>query len=521
MHGSRAIPTVTLPTLLTAVLALLPIHESAAQTRRIRPEHDIHTYEVVLQLPGMDRVTVRRDLPYKSVSGWSLMMDIYSSAPTGGKAAPRPALIFINGVGDPPDGDLRSWGQYRSWARLAAVSGWVAVNFQARPGEANAEDVRDLLRHLANQGREYGIDSGSLALWACSANVQAALPFLAEDAPVRLKAAVLYYGAGEVSQFKTDLPVLLVRAGKDRPPMNERLERMFQSAMAADARWALINVPLAHHAFDSLDDTEESRETIRQTLEFLSHQFAPITTESTAGKAGSAKSSLGAARTAAAHLFGGEWGMAEAAYGTWLAAHLDDSDAWVLRASAEIEMQKFDAAKAGLETALKLDAEVPQAYLLLGRLEVDQKQFAKAEPLLQKATQQTPENPEARFQLGKAYFFSQRPEEAAASLEEAIRISPWNGYAWNFLGMASMALKRYARAVESFQRVLVYVPNDPNVNYNLACAQALIGETERAFSSLERAIAGGYKDRQNLTTDPDLASLRGDARFHVILKRLE
>ncbi len=186
MHRLRAIPAVTLPTLLASVLALISSQEAAGQARRIRPEHDIRRYEVVLQLPGMDRVTVRKDLPYKTADGRKLMMDIYSTATGGGKSAPRPSLIFINGVGDAPDGDLRAWGAYRSWARLAAVSGWVAVNFQARRGEANAEDVRDALLHLVRQGRDYGIDAASLAIWACSANVGAALPCLAEDSPVRL-----------------------------------------------------------------------------------------------------------------------------------------------------------------------------------------------------------------------------------------------------------------------------------------------------------------------------------------------
>ncbi|MCI0657092.1 MAG: tetratricopeptide repeat protein, partial [Acidobacteria bacterium] len=277
----------------------------------------------------------------------------------------------------------------------------------------------------------------------------------------------------------------------------------------------------AHHAFDILDDTPESRDIVRQTLDFLSDRLVPNPQGSLAAKAGPAAGPPAAARIAAAHLFGREWEMAEAAYGTWLAEHPEDSDGWVLKATAQIEMKKFDAAKTSLETALKLDSAVAGANLLLGRLEVDQKQYAKAVPLLQKAIQQAPENPEAHFQLGKTYLLTQKPEEAAARLEEAVRISPGNGYAWNFLGMASMALKRYPRAVESFEKVLVFVPNEPSINYNLACAQALLGESDRAFAALERAVAGGYQDRQNMTTDPDLSSLRGDPRFQDILNRLE
>src|SRR5947199_385999 len=53
--------------------------------------------------------------------------------------------------------------------------------------------------------------------------------------------------------------------------------------------------------------------------------------------------------------------------------------------------------------------------------------------------------------------------------------------------------------------------------YNLACAEARLGETEAAFEHLREAVA----DRESLAelarTDEDLASLRGDARFEEIV----
>jgi hypothetical protein len=53
--------------------------------------------------------------------------------------------------------------------------------------------------------------------------------------------------------------------------------------------------------------------------------------------------------------------------------------------------------------------------------------------------------------------------------------------------------------------------------YNLACAEARLGETDAAFDHLREAIA----DRESLAElardDEDLASLRGDARFEEIV----
>ncbi len=53
--------------------------------------------------------------------------------------------------------------------------------------------------------------------------------------------------------------------------------------------------------------------------------------------------------------------------------------------------------------------------------------------------------------------------------------------------------------------------------YNLAAAQARAGNRRRALESLEKAVAAGFKDREQLLADEDFASLRGDARFQALL----
>lgn len=51
------------------------------------------------------------------------------------------------------------------------------------------------------------------------------------------------------------------------------------------------------------------------------------------------------------------------------------------------------------------------------------------------------------------------------------------------------------------------------VMYNLACLEALNGNTDEAFAWLEGAIDAGYGDPDWMLEDADLASLREDARF--------
>jgi hypothetical protein len=53
--------------------------------------------------------------------------------------------------------------------------------------------------------------------------------------------------------------------------------------------------------------------------------------------------------------------------------------------------------------------------------------------------------------------------------------------------------------------------------YNLACAEARLGETDAAFDHLRQAIAERESFAELAREDEDLASLRGDARFEEIV----
>jgi acetyl esterase/lipase len=65
-------------------------------------------------------------------------------------------------------------------------------------------------------------------------------------------------------------PLLIVRAGQDRMPrLNETLDRFLSKALARNLPLTFVNHPDAPHAFDLFDDTETSREIVRQILAFM------------------------------------------------------------------------------------------------------------------------------------------------------------------------------------------------------------------------------------------------------------
>ncbi len=325
------------------------------------PAHVVTEQEVVYAVPGMDRVTVRRDVPYGKAGGADLALDLYYP-PDFREGSKRPAVVFINGVGDRPGSKLKEWGIYKSWGRLVAASGWIGVTFEARSN--SQEDIGAVFAFLRASADRLGVDADRIGAWACSGNVTAGLAFLMGAAGAGVRGAVIYYGDAELASIRKDLPVYFVRAGRDNPRLNAGIAELWKEAIAADAPWTMVNAPVSQHAFDGLDETDESRRIVRETLDFYRDLFAP--------PAASGPPSL--AKKALSHWFGGrEYPEAAAAYAEYVKTHPADGIAW-MRLGVSQAASGDPGAGASLEKAVRLGADSPNdlynvacGYSLLGQ----------------------------------------------------------------------------------------------------------------------------------------------------------
>jgi len=235
---------------------------------------------VVLRVPGMDAVTVRKNLVYKTVDGEPLQMDVYA-APSS--TEPRPAVILVHG-GPAPRLGAKNIGYYVSLGELLAASGFTVVAFDHRflgldriPDAAS--DLNDLIAHVRANATHLGVDPERIALWI----VSGAAAFLNEHLEARpswLRALVLYYPLLEPLSASADPdrpfpPILIARAGLDEPDRNAAIERFVHDALAQGASLDLLNQPTGRHGFDMLDDEERSRQILRHTLHFLREQLQP------------------------------------------------------------------------------------------------------------------------------------------------------------------------------------------------------------------------------------------------------
>jgi len=224
---------------------------------------------LVYQIPAMQQVTIREDNVFTTINDTTLKYDIYYP-PQFNKNSPLPVVIFNNGVGSM---DLPKWPIYKDWGRLIAASGMVAINYQARPGNA-LQDGEALIDFITASSNQLGIDKNKIGLWTCSANTRVGARLAFKTRPRNIKALVMYYGViDSLGELRQDLPVMLVRAGLDVQFINMGIENFVQSALVQDVRLEFINYLRGMHAFDAFTNTDESRDIIKRTVSFLKNNL--------------------------------------------------------------------------------------------------------------------------------------------------------------------------------------------------------------------------------------------------------
>ena len=119
-------------------------------------------------------------------------------------------------------------------------------------------------------------------------------------------------------------------------------------------------------------------------------------------------------------------------------------------------------------------------------------------------------------------------EQAVSEARDAIRViekhlewNPDDARALHLGAGTLVVLGEKERAKRWLRRALEMDPDDSVLLYNVACVFATLGEVEESIVFLARAAEHGTVSAAWMRNDADLASLRGDARFQALLKRLE
>ncbi len=246
---------------------------------------------VVYSHPLMDEVQVET-VQYQSKNGEDLTLNVYY--PPGNGSKKMPAVVYVFGFPDGVErigGKLKDTNAYISWAKLTAAMGFVSMQYET---VEPLDDIYKVLEYITMNADSLKIDENRIGIWACSGNTPTALKILMDDALAYPQCAVIYYGMmldweenlgirelskrvefaypdkiKPFSELRNDVPLFMVRAGLDDiPNCNNSQDEFIVKALENNLPLTLINYR-GHHAFDVVDDNDESRAIINQTLEFL------------------------------------------------------------------------------------------------------------------------------------------------------------------------------------------------------------------------------------------------------------
>ncbi|WP_415953707.1 alpha/beta hydrolase [Streptomyces sp. KLOTTS4A1] len=198
--------------------------------------------------------------------------------------APRPAVVVIHGGPVPAEArpTPREWPTLMGYARLAAAHGAVGVTLDHRLHALTdypraCADVAAAVERVRADPR---VDETRIALWFFSGSGPMTTPWLSSPPPWLRCLAANYpvmaplpnwgLSAGprpaDAVAEAGSLPLLLLRAGLESPAIASTVEDFITTARSTEANLTVIDLPDAHHAFEGLDRTDESRRAVRRAM---------------------------------------------------------------------------------------------------------------------------------------------------------------------------------------------------------------------------------------------------------------
>jgi len=284
--------------LMTPLILLGAMSRADAQAARQKTFEEKVNTPVVMTLPRMDEVRVIADQSYASAKDPQLLMDSY--LPPGLKPGERrPVVMFVHG-GTGSGTHPKDWGIYRSWGRLAAASGFIAVTFTHRLGYPKpmlgeaGQDVGDAIDYLRANAARLQADPDRICLAAYSAGGPMLTLGLDKKRPY-VRCLIAFYAFLDIQQSNLHrdnepaervraysmiehlgeprtkaIPMFIARAGRDEiPTMNDSIDRFIARAIRENANVVVWNHPDGVHGFDNQNDDARSREIIAAALAFM------------------------------------------------------------------------------------------------------------------------------------------------------------------------------------------------------------------------------------------------------------
>ncbi|MET7784783.1 MULTISPECIES: alpha/beta fold hydrolase [Streptomyces] len=198
---------------------------------------------------------------------------------------PRPTVVFVHGGPVHPDvrPTPRDWPGFVGYSRYVAGLGAIGVTLDHRLhdladyGRA-AEDIAEALDLVRADPR---VDGDRVALWHFSSGGLLAADWLAAPPPWLRCVAASYpilaplpnwglvdsrFRPADAVRTAGRLPIVLTRVELERAEIAVTVEEFLAVAEKCDADVEVIDIPLGHHGFETIDHTEQARDAVERAV---------------------------------------------------------------------------------------------------------------------------------------------------------------------------------------------------------------------------------------------------------------
>jgi dienelactone hydrolase len=222
--------------------------------------------DIALQIPGMHRAVVRRDVVYARRGGRALRLDVYR--PAGSNPRTRfPGVLLVHGSTSDPS--PKDWGIYVGWGQLLAARGLAGIPFNHR---GTVGDIAAAVAAVRRRATQLGVDASRLCVASFSGGVEAGLSAALRDDGVRC--ALAFYGAPDLTVLRRDsAPTFVAKAGFDSTYINNAIDAYVARAKKIGADVRLVVHPRGRHGFDLAPGDSRTRSILRQAVAFARAQL--------------------------------------------------------------------------------------------------------------------------------------------------------------------------------------------------------------------------------------------------------
>jgi tetratricopeptide (TPR) repeat protein len=284
----------------------------------------------------------------------------------------------------------------------------------------------------------------------------------------------------------------------------------FEEAINKDPEYALAYAGLAD-AYHALPE-----------LTAVSNAEAFPKAQTAALKALALDRSLAEAHSALAMVkedYGWDWTGAEQEYKLAINLNPGNSPTRTLYSNLLLEEGRLPEALSEARAALQLDPLSVLANDNLAAVLYFSGDYDKSIAQSRKTLEFDPRSPEAHRHLGLGYAQKGLATDAIRELQEAVTLSQGSDEALAELAYVLAVSGDRNRALAILQR-LAHSASGHVSQYHLAIIYAGLGEKERSFECLQRAVKDRSPGVVHLKVSPLFVNLRSDIRFHQLLRAM-